>query len=444
LILLTIIAFIFILAFSITIHEFGHFIIAKLVGIPVEKFSLGFGPPIIRKQIGETDFRIAYFPLGGYVKFTGDDEGEVIKPLLPDAHAQLPEILPLKTSPVSTQPGFYDVAIHKRIAVIFSGPLFNIASAFLLFIFIFIVFGVMINPYIKISTPPDSYAARQGFMTGDSIVTVNGQSVDSWDKFLDLLAIKSTMNPAITVIRGNKEINLPITCPIESLDFQPLIPPVFGFVRFNGPAYKMGMKTGDRVISIDNREIKTWDEMVDIIRRSRGKSLILEWIHRGESRKTTIVPSFTYDPITKDTIGQIGVMMPLKRQYIPVSKCITMSFRRGIDFTWFTLKTLYQLIIGKISRKAMGGPIAIAKLSGESASWGIDNLLGLLAIISINLGLVNLFPLPAFDGGQILIALFEGVRRKRLSRKTRLVLQQIGYALILLLIIYVTYNDITR
>ena len=117
---------------------------------------------------------------------------------------------------------------------------------------------------------------------------------------------------------------------------------------------------------------------------------------------------------------------------------------RGVNLVWLTLKTLYELIIGKISRRALGGPIAIARLSGESASWGLENLFTLLAVISINLGLVNLFPLPAFDGGQTLIALFEGIRRKRLSRRTRLVLQNIGYAIILLLIIFVTYNDLTR
>ena len=440
-ILLTIIAVLFILAFSITIHEFGHFIIAKLAGIPVEKFSLGFGPPIIRIKIGETDFRIAYFPLGGYVKFAGDDEGEVIKPLLPTTEPNVNAEPPPLTS---VKPGFYDAPIYKRIAVIFSGPLFNIVSSFLIFAFIFIVFGVMVNPYLKINAAPDSYAARQGFVSGDSIIAVNGQGVNHWDKFLERLSEKENPTTTVTLIRNQKKIDLAITAPADSLDFQPLIPPVFGFVRFNGPAYKAGMKTGDRVTYIDNREIKTWNEMVEIIRRSRRKNLIFEWTHHGETRKTTIVPGITYDPFTKDTIGQIGVMMPLQRQYIPIPMSIAMSFRRSVDITWLILKTLYRLITGEISRKTMGGPIAIARMSGESASWGIDNLLGLLAVISINLGLVNLFPLPAFDGGQILIALFEGIRRKRLSRKTRLVLQQIGYALILLLIIYVTYNDITR
>lgn len=440
--LITLIAFLFILAFSITIHEFGHFIIAKLVGIPVEKFSLGFGPPIVRIQIGETDFRIAYFPLGGYVKFAGEDEGEIVKPFKEIQGSGLTTDQPVASS--SRKPGFYDVAISKRIAVVFSGPLFNILSAFLLFAFILCVYGVMVTPYLTINAPPGSAASRHGFLSGDSIVAINNQSVNSWDDVADRLDRNKGPELSLKLLRDHKEMTLTFQVPKDTLDLRPLVPPVIGYVKFNGPAFKAGIRTGDRVIRINAREIHTWDEMVDIVRKARGLKLAFEWFHQGEQHDARITPGSVYDPLSKDTIGQIGVMMPLKRLYIPLTKSIGMSFSKGADITWLTLKTLYLLVKGEIPRKALGGPIAIARLSGESASWGIDNLLGLLAIISINLGLVNLFPLPAFDGGQIIIALFEGIRRKRLSRKTRLVLQQIGYAIILLLIIFVTYNDITR
>ena len=130
--------------------------------------------------------------------------------------------------------------------------------------------------------------------------------------------------------------------------------------------------------------------------------------------------------------------------YLSPSKIFVLSLNRTRDIIWLTLNTFYQLIIGKISRKALGGPIAIAKLSGESAQWGFEFLLGLLVIISINLGLINLFPIPAIDGGHIVMSIIEAIRRKRFSKKTRIVIQQIGYALILLLIIFVTFNDITR
>lgn len=157
-----------------------------------------------------------------------------------------------------------------------------------------------------------------------------------------------------------------------------------------------------------------------------------------------MTPVAIANPITKDTIGMIQISAAVKRMYLSPIKTIVFSYRYGAAVTSTTISVFYMLVSRKISVKNLGGPISIAQMGGEAASWGIERLFQLIGFISINLGIVNLFPLPAFDGGQILIALFEGIRRKRISRKTRLVLQQIGYALILLLIILVMYNDITR
>ncbi len=442
-ILITIIAFIFILAFSITIHEFGHFLIAKWGGIPVEKFSLGFGPPIFKKQIGETDFRIAYFPLGGYVKLADEDEGEIIpsfKEITDPPVPAAPEnpVLPKK-------PGFYDVPIYRRIAVLISGPIFNILSALIILIFIFSVFGLLVTPYRSLAVEPGSYTERAGFLSGDSLISINGSSLNSWEDVIDALEQKSDPNPrTISFIRGNRTVSMTIAWPSDSLDLKPFIPPAIGQVRIGGPAYRSGLRKGDLITSINGQEMKTWEQMWKYIRSSPRQTLVFEYVRNGDKQSATLSPAATYDPIQKDTVGQIGILMSLKRHYPGFFKSVSMAMDRGVNLVWLTLKTLYELIIGKISRRALGGPIAIARLSGESASWGLENLLTLLAVISINLGLVNLFPLPAFDGGQTLIALFEGIRRKRLSRRTRLVLQNIGYAIILFLIIFVTYNDLTR
>ncbi len=442
-ILITIIAFIFILAFSITIHEFGHFLIAKWGSIPVEKFSLGFGPPIFKKQIGETDFRIAYFPLGGYVKLADEDEGEIIpsfKKITDPPVPTAPEnpVLPKK-------PGFYNVPIYRRIAVLISGPIFNILSALIILIFIFSVFGLLVTPYRSLSVEPGSYTERAGFLSGDSLISINGSSLNSWEDVIDALEQKSDPNPrTISFIRENRTVSMTITWPSDSLDLKPFIPPAIGQVRIGGPAYRAGLRKGDLITSINGQEMKTWEQMWKYIRSSPRKTLVFEYVRNGDEQSATLSPAATYDPIQKDTVGQIGILMALKRYYPGFFKSVSMAMDRGVNLVWLTLKTLYELIIGKISRRALGGPIAIARLSGESASWGLENLFTLLAVISINLGLVNLFPLPAFDGGQTLIALFEGIRRKRLSRRTRLVLQNIGYAIILLLIIFVTYNDLTR
>jgi regulator of sigma E protease len=184
--------------------------------------------------------------------------------------------------------------------------------------------------------------------------------------------------------------------------------------------------------------------MVDTVRNSVDIPLRFSWLHEGEAKSATITPTAFYDPISEDTIGQVGAIMPLQRRHIPVIDVVSMSAERSVEVIWLTLKTLYQLIIGRISRRAIGGPIAIARLSGESARWGFENLLGLLAIISINLGLINLFPIPVLDGGHVVISVIEAARRKRFSKRTRIIIQQIGYAIILLLIVFVTFNDITR
>ncbi len=431
--LVSVLAFLFILAFSITIHELGHFFVAKLFHIPVEKFSIGYGPPLFRKMIGETDFRIAYFPLGGYVKMAGEEEGEVLS--TKDK---------LKADEESGLPGFYDAPIYSRILVVISGPLFNIISAVVVFFIIFMGFGIFVNPYMKIEVEKDGPAEVAGLLTNDSIVAINGQGVRNWDEFSKIVAKSTNKDIAVTVMRNNTHIDVLLPYDSVSLGLQPLVPPILGSLKLDGPAYKAGMKTGDRVIKIDDQAIRSWDHMVEIVRRSRDRNLSFAWLHNDEIKMAQISPASFYDPIDKDTIGQIGVMMPLKRYKLSPVSAISFALNRSGEILWLTVKTLAQLIIGQVSRKSIGGPIAIARLSAESVRWGFENLLGLLAIISINLGLINLFPIPALDGGHVLISIIEGVRRKRFSRKTRILIQQIGYAIIFLLILLVTFNDITR
>ncbi len=267
--------------------------------------------------------------------------------------------------------------------------------------------------------------------------------MSSWNEFESLISSAFNKKVQIEVKRNGSIIEKEfVVC--DSLGLLPWVPPVIGSVKIAGPAHRIGLKTGDRVIKINGDDIETWNELVERIRSSRNVELRITYQSNNEVKESIIIPAPYYDPILKDTIGQIGVMMPMARKPVLFFQAISMSFKRTGEIIWLTLKTLYQLIIGKVSRKALGGPIAIAILSGESARWGFESLLGLLSLISINLGLVNLFPIPGLDGGHIVLAIIESIRRKRFSRKTRLIIQQVGYTILLLLIIYVTYNDITR
>jgi len=427
-----ILPFLFILGFCVIIHEFGHFIFAKLFRIPVEKFSIGFGPPFFRRKIGETDFRIAYFPLGGYVKMAGEDEGEIIK----------------NGADISPQeylgPGFYEVPIYKRIIVVSGGPLFNVLSAAAVIVFTFSIFGLSVNPYTKIEVEENSQAYQAGFLSGDSIIAVDNKKINNWDEFLTFVSSNQHKEITITVKRDDMEISRVLKVTPDSLGFASLIPPILGIVKRAGPAYTAGMRKGDRVLMIDNKEIRTWTAMVDMVRKNRDKPLLFQWQHDGQIKTALIKPTKIYDPLAADSIGLISVFMPLEREYLSPLKTLSISVDRTWSMIWLTLKIFYQLVTRKISTKALGGPIAIAKLSGESAQWGFEYLLGLLAIIAINLGIINLFPIPALDGGHIMVSIIEVLRGKRLSRNTRMKIQQVGYAIIFLLIIFVTFNDITR
>lgn len=440
----SIMPFLFILGFCITIHEIGHFLFAKLFGIPVEKFSIGYGPPILRKRIGETDFRIAYFPLGGYVKMAGEEEGVILKKNEGEAESDRAQNEESSPTPISSsQPGFYEAPVYKRILVVFSGPFFNIVSAFVVLLCVFALYGLVVNPYMNIIVDKDSYYASIGLQTGDSITAINHREVKTWEE-LWTIATEEKEEVILTVVRNTEEVAVTALLSEDSAGLRPLVPPILGPLKQNGPADKAGMFQGDRILEIDQNEITSWEEMVSIVRLARKKPLNITWQHGDSIKTASITPASFYDPISRDTIGQIGVFIPYGRQYLSIDQILVLGFQRTGELISRMLHIFYQLITRQIPARQLGGPIAIFKLSAESAQWGFEHLLGLLVIISINLGLINLFPIPALDGGHIVIALIEAIRRKRFSRRTRGVIQQVGYAIIFLLIIFVTFNDITR
>lgn len=455
--LITILAFMFILGFSVTIHEFGHFLVAKLFKIPVEKFSIGYGPPLVRWKMGETDFRIAYLPLGGYVKIQGeDDEKDLVKPPSKDAPARdddaaaapapaepEPEAAPIKNAS-GHRPGFYDVPVYKRALVVASGPIFNIVSAVVVIALIYLAYGVMTTPYLKVKVEPTGYAFMGGLRDGDSLISVNGERISTWSQFEAMQQRETGKEVAVQVIRNGTPMEHRLYLHPDSLGLLPRIPAVLGSMKMGGPAQRAGLRSGDRVLSVDGQAVADWYELVEQVRSVAGRPMEIEYWRDGVAGKVVVTPTTVYDSAVGDSVGQIEVMMPVARQRMNLGEAVVAACRSTGELIWLTLKTLYQVVVGTVSRRALGGPIAIFQMSGEFARWGFDRLLWLLAVISVNLGLVNLFPIPALDGGQILIGVFEAIRRKRLSLRTRIIIQQVGWALLLLLIIYVTYNDLTR
>ena len=345
-------AFIIVLGVLIFFHEFGHFLIARLFGVGVEKFSLGFGPRLIGKKVGITDYRLSAVPLGGYVKMVGEE---------PDAEID-PADLPLS---------FTHKHVVNRMLIVAAGPVFNILLAILIFCGIFLVSG----------------------------------------KFI--------MKPSI------------------------------GSVRAGSPAAAAGLVKDDLIAAIDGLRINSWDEMAEIINASEGKSLNLT-VRRQES---TLDFSMAPEKVpTQNIFGE-----DIQRYVIGITASGE-SFAKEMNFLDAVGESLVQsyrvielmvviiakLIKGDISTNTLGGPIMIAQMAGDSAKAGVGSLIFFIALISINLAIINLLPIPVLDGGHLLFFLIEAIKGSPVSIKVREVAQQVGLFILILLMILVFYNDITR
>ncbi len=347
-----IVSFIVVLGVLIFFHELGHFLVARLFKVGVEKFSLGFGPRLFGKTVGGTDYRISVIPLGGYVKMVGEE---------PDA----------EIDPADIPRSFTHKHVFQRICIVAAGPLFNILLAIFIYYGFFQLYGLHV---------------RQA---------------------------------------------------------------VIGEVQADSPARQAGLESEDRILTINGAPIQNWDEMAEIIQESQGRALNLT-IQRGE---TTLDKSVT--PVLKPAVnlfGQdieryaIGIMSSDK--YITKTLNPMEAFSQSLAHTYriveLTLIGVYKLISGEISAKNLGGPIMIAQMAGDQAREGMENFISLIAFISINLAVVNFLPIPVLDGGHLLFFTIEALRGKPVSLRVREIAQQGGMFVLLLLMIFVMYNDIMR
>lgn len=362
------IAFIVVIGILIFVHELGHYLAARLVGVKVLKFSLGFGPKLIGKQIGETEYKISVVPLGGYVKLLGEESEES------------PSDTSDSSSPLQkdNSRSFTIQPLWKRFTIVGAGPVFNLLLAYL-------IFAVMLA-------------------TGFSMYVPQFESIF----------------------------------------------PVIEKVQEDSPAMEAGFKPGDKVLSIDDREISTWVEMTEIVRKNPGKRLNIEVERDGRIVRLFVVPELKEvetSPGEKEKVGMIGVAKGMKGTLIEVDHPLTAVYK-GLEATWgwtkFTVVGIGKLITGQISVKNIGGPILIGQMSGRAASEGAASLFWLVAIISINLGVINLFPIPVLDGGHLVFFLIEGMMGRPMNVRHREIAQQIGLYLLILLMGLAIYNDVAR
>ena len=429
--LTTALSFLFVLGVLIFVHELGHFAVAKASGIRVERFSLGYPPKMIGWQYGETEYCLSWIPFGGYVKMAGQsDVGEA------ESTGQPWE--------------FGSKSPHVQAGVIAAGPAMNFLLAFLIFFVFVLAGGVSVSPTTEVGTvEAGSVAGIAGVQVGDRIVSVGDREVSDWTGVADALSGLKGMAFSIQVLRGDRVLDLAVEGWEEawaSFGIAPFIPARIGSVMEDGPAARIGLLAGDLVVSVDEEPVG-WMKMTEIIRARPGQPVAMEWKRGTQMHEAQIVPEVKtgFDlENQKVEYGRIGVGLQMAQKRVGPITALWLAAKQTVLVTAGIVDIVRGLISGGISPKLLGGPVMIAQMAGEQARLGIESLFSLMALLSVNLGLLNILPIPALDGGHLFFIAAEGLTRRKLSIKQKAVLQRIGMALILILMVYVTHNDILR
>ncbi|MEJ2635252.1 MAG: RIP metalloprotease RseP [Calditrichia bacterium] len=433
-----VISIIFVLSVLVFFHELGHFMLAKLFGVRVERFSIGFPPRLFGVQLGETDYCISAIPFGGYVKMAGViDES-------------------MDTNELKGEP--YEFASKKgwqKVLILIGGVTMNMILAWAIISGLMHIEGEPIIPYTTVGYVAETGVMEQaGIKVGDKILSINGQPVHTWNDIRDQYIGNLGNRMVFKIDRDGKTDDIIVKKSAleeknsDQLDIFPLIPAKVGEVLPDSPAGQAGLQRGETILSINGQQVKSWEAMTNIVRDNPNKSLEFTIQKDGETLTKTITPDVASEISENGTdhkIGKIGIGVYYEKNKLPVGAAMVQGFDKTVFITKMSVKGLWWIVSGKKSAKRMlGGPIMITKLAGEFAKSGFASLLELVANLSIMLAFINILPIPALDGGHIAIVAIEAIRRKPLSTQTKLKIQQVGMALLFVLIIFVMYNDIMR
>jgi len=439
--MVSIIIFIAVLGIMILVHEFGHFMVAKLFKVKVLVFSLGMGPTIFARQKGETKYRLAAFPLGGYVKMLGETPGDTEDKIDPDElHRSYWEQTPL-----------------KRMAITAAGPFLNLVLAFLLAPISFMIGIEMpsypMDPPVVLGIAPDSPADKAEFRYGDRLVEIDGKKFDTWQRAEEYFYINPDTEINIKFERDGKILDASITprahekYAVGISGFDVYETTVIGGFSKKSPAKEAGLVVGDRIISIAGKPIKAFSSMRDIIQKAAPGPFKVGIIKPDKPDK--IVEVELTPVLMSDARGEsykigVGPYVPYTTvRYGPIK-----AFGAGSAFLWdkaiSNIEALGKLFTGRLGLKAMSGPVGIGFVIGSARRAGFSHLVQITALISLLLGIINFFPIPALDGGHILFASMELISRRKLNRKVLDILNTAGFAMLMMLILVVTIQDIYR
>jgi regulator of sigma E protease len=438
--------FIVALALLIAVHEFGHFWVARRCGVKVLKFSIGFGKPIWQKVGKEgTQYIVAAIPLGGYVKMLDEREGEVPIEQLDQA--------------------FNRQSLGKRTAIVAAGPIANLLFAIVAYWLVFVSGMPGIKPIIE-QVRMDSPAAFSQILPGDRIEQVNGEITPTWASVsrtlmaiaeeggvvdLTLVRQESVVVKKIEIAQQSMLTETPKNI-IKDLGLTPLLydlKPVIGKIIEQQAAAQAGLKTGDIILSTNGQIIESWHQWVEVIKTNPERKLSVSLSRKNQQVILSLTPKRT-----EQGHGYIGAAVDSSATVVPESLKSELRYGllpgaiKAIQMTWqmssLTVKSFIGMLKGEVSTKNLGGPISIAQFAGASADKGSVAFLSFLALISISLGILNLLPIPILDGGHLMLYLFEWVRGKPVSETLQLQGQKIGLILLLALMFFAFFNDLSR
>jgi regulator of sigma E protease len=441
------VSFVVVLGVLIVVHELGHFIMARLAGVGVERFSVGFGPVLWRFRGKETEYCVSAIPMGGYVKMMGDDEN------------------PLeggKGATIDPRKAFNAKPLGARFLIVFAGPAMNFVLAVVIAALMFMLVGRPVAPAQVGRVVEGGPAAQAGLQTGDRIISIDGAAVPYWE---DVARVVQAAGPrALKVVvkgaSGERTVDLTPTQTkrrdlfgdeqnVWELGASPYIPATIGDTVSGDPADQAGLKSGDTVTALEGQPVMSWDDLAEKIHQRAGQPTRLEVKRGSETLPITVTPKKGKipGPDGKEVEAGLVGIRPGGTTLMVRSNPLTATWEGVVwagDVTAKTAIGLYKWASRQIPSNSIGGPIQIATMAGEQARQGISSLALFTAVISVNLFLLNLLPVPMLDGGHLLFFACEAVLGRPLSVRKREVAQQVGFALLMLLMVFAFYNDFKR